>query len=83
MATVKDYLTVRFEGNRQVTRKIKSYNIDMIISVGFRVNSKLGIIFRKWANKILNEYLLKGYVINQNRTMVSHDNYNNLVNVVL
>ena len=58
-STVKDYLTVRFEGMRKVTRKIKSYNLDMIISIGFRVNSKQGILFRKWANKVLKEYLLK------------------------
>ena len=83
VATVKDYLTVRFEGNRKVTRKIKSYNLDMIISVGFRVNSKQGILFRKWANKVLKEYLLKGYVINQNRTNVSNENYRNLVDIVL
>ena len=64
LSTVKEILTVRLEGNRKVTRKIKYYNLDMIISIGYRINSKIGIMFRKWANKILKEYLLKGYVIN-------------------
>ena len=47
----------------------------MIISVGYRVKSKNGIIFRRWANSILKEYLLKGYVINENRTLVTNENY--------
>ena len=55
------------EGNRDVTRKIEYYNLDVIISVGYRVKSKNGIIFRKWANKILKDYILKGYAINQKR----------------
>lgn len=54
----------------------------MIISVGYRIKSKHGIIFRKWANKILKEYLLKGYVINNNRSLITNDNYLNLVNHV-
>ena len=58
------------------------YNLDMIISVGYRVKSKNGIIFRRWANSILKEYLLKGYVINENRTLVTNENYINLINEV-
>ena len=54
---------VQFEGERQVKRKIKLYNLDMIISVGYRVKSQRGIIFRRWANKVLKEYLIKGYSI--------------------
>jgi len=54
---------VRKEGNRNVKRKIEFYNLDAIISVGFRVNTKRGIEFRQWANKVLKEYLLKGYVV--------------------
>ena len=54
LSTVKEILTVRLEGNRKVTRKIKYYNLDMIISIGYRINSKIGIMFRKWANKILH-----------------------------
>ena len=62
--------------------KTKLYNLDMIISVGYRVKSKRGIMFRQWANKILKEYLLKGYVINENRVIVSNDNYIELKNQV-
>ena len=58
---------VQIEGNRKVKRKIRIHNLDMIISVGYRVNSKRGIAFRRWANKILKEYLIKGYAINQKR----------------
>ena len=61
---------------------VSYYNLDMIISIGYRVNSKRGIIFRQWANKILKEYLLKGYVINENRVIVSNDNYIELKNQV-
>ena len=81
-STVKEILTVRIEGNRKVKRKIKYYNLDMIISVGYRVNSKRGIKFRKWANKILKEYLLKGYVINEERTLVTNENFLRLINKV-
>ncbi len=64
-ATVKEYLTVRLEGKRQVKRKIVIYNLDVIISVGYRVKSQRGTQFRIWANKVLKEYLLRGYIINQ------------------
>ncbi len=64
-ATVRNYRTVRKEGNRMVARNVDYYNLDMIISVGFRVNSRQGIRFRQWANKVLKEYLLRGYVIHQ------------------
>ena len=66
-STVAKFATVQKEGNRDVKREIEYYNLDMIISVGFRVKSQNGIIFRKWANKVLKEYLLKGYAINQKR----------------
>ena len=56
---------VRQEGKRKVTRTIVYYNLDMILSVGYRVNSKRGTEFRQWANKVLKEYLLKGYVVNK------------------
>ena len=67
MATVAKFATVQKEGNREVTRDIEYYNLDMILSVGYRVKSDKGIIFRKWANKILKDYMLKGYAINQRR----------------
>lgn len=55
---------VRQEGKRIVKRKIEFYNLDVIISVGFRINTKRGIEFRQWANRVLKEYLIKGYAIN-------------------
>ena len=66
-STVAKFATVQKEGSRDVARNIDYYNLDMIISVGYRVKSKNGIIFRKWANKVLKEYLLKGYAVNQRR----------------
>jgi len=63
-ATVKESLTVQKEGERMVNRKIEYYNLDVVISVGYRVKSKQGTQFRIWANKILKDYLLKGYAIN-------------------
>lgn len=66
-STVANFATVQKEGNREVTRQIEYYNLDMIISVGYRVKSKNGIIFRKWATNILKDYMLKGYAINQKR----------------
>lgn len=63
-ATVKEYLTVQFEGEREVKRKVLLYNLDVIISVGYRVKSKRGTQFRIWANNILKDYLLKGYALN-------------------
>ena len=55
---------VQMEGSRAVTRQVPFFNLDMIISVGYRVNAKRGVQFRKWANKILKDYLLKGYAVN-------------------
>ena len=66
-STVAKFATVQKEGKREVTRDIEYYNLDMIISIGYRVKSKNGITFRKWANKVLKEYLLKGYAVNQRR----------------
>jgi len=63
-ATVKKYLTVQSEGNRRVNRWVKYYNLDVIISVGYRVKSKRGTAFRIWARKILKDYLVKGYAVN-------------------
>lgn len=64
-STVKEYLTVQKEGERKVSREIKYYNLDVIISVGYRVKSKRGIAFRIWANKVLKQYLIKGYAVNE------------------
>lgn len=62
-STVKEYLTIQQEGTRVIKRKVKSYNLDVIISVGYRVKSQRGTQFRIWANKILKEYLLQGYAV--------------------
>lgn len=71
-ATVRDFRTVRQEGKRQVVRTLTYYNLDAIISIGFRVNSKRGIQFRQWANSVLKEYLLKGYSVNRRLTELEH-----------
>lgn len=64
-ATVRKFRTVRNEGNRSVSRTLEFFNLDVIISVGYRVNTIRGIQFRQWANKILKEFLLRGYSVNQ------------------
>ena len=63
-ATRKDFFLVRFEGNREVSRTVSCYNLDAIISVGYRVNSILGVKFRQWATSVLKDYLLHGYAVN-------------------
>ncbi|PIV17437.1 MAG: DNA-binding protein [Flavobacteriales bacterium CG03_land_8_20_14_0_80_35_15] len=77
-STVKEYLTVQEEGFRKIKRKIKIYNLDVIISVGYRVKSKTGTQFRIWATNTLKSYLLKGYVIqdrieNMEKKLFEHD----------
>ncbi|MDR9401758.1 MAG: virulence protein RhuM/Fic/DOC family protein [Psychroflexus sp.] len=64
-ATWRDFRQVQKEGEREVSRKVSVYNLDVIISVGYRVKSQVGIEFRKWATKRLKEYLLKGYSVNK------------------
>ena len=66
-ATVANFATVQMEGDREVERNIQYYNLDVIISVGYRVKSKRGVEFRKWANSILKQYILQGYAVNHNR----------------
>ena len=58
-------MTVQKEGIRKVTRKVNYYNLDVIISVGYRVKSQRGTAFRIWANKVLKDYLVKGYAVNE------------------
>jgi len=65
ISTVANFATVQKEGDRDVMRDIEYCNLDMIISVGYRVKSNRGIQFRIWANKVLKEYLIKGYVVNE------------------
>lgn len=66
-STCAKFEQVQKEGNRQITRKITFYNLDVIIAVGYRVNSKRGTQFRIWANRILKDYLIKGFSINEKR----------------
>jgi hypothetical protein len=78
ISTCKDFLQVQIENKREVRRKTKHYNLDVIISVGYRVKSKRGTLFRIWATKTLKNYLLKGYVITQRienleRKVYEHD----------
>ena len=81
-ATTEDFSVVRREGSRQVRRNVTCYNLDAIISVGYRVNSILGVKFRQWATGILKDYLLRGYSVNarlnqledaMHRTLAKHD----------
>ena len=67
ISTWKNFFQVQKEGKRDVTRNKKIYNLDVIISVGYRVKSKEGTKFRIWANKILKDYMIKGYAVNQKR----------------
>lgn len=66
-STIRKFLIVQNEGNRQVSRELEHYNLDMIISVGYRVNSKNATKFRQWASRILKEYLIKGFVLDDER----------------
>lgn len=66
-STVANFATVQMEGGREVERNIEHYNLDMIISVGYRVKSTRGVQFRKWANSVLKQYILQGYAVNNNR----------------
>ena len=65
--TVKEYLTVQSEGGRQVKREMEHYNLDVIISVGYRVKSRTGTQFRIWATQRLREYIVKGFVLDDER----------------
>ena len=65
--TIRNFRIVRKEGTRQVNREIKHYNLDMILAVGYRVRSNVGIHFRRWASGILTEYMKKGFVLNDER----------------
>ena len=66
-STVAKNATVQFEGSREIERMIEYYNLDVIISVGYRVKSQRGVEFRKWANTILKDYILRGYAVNELR----------------
>jgi len=65
--TIKKYLIVQTEGNRQISRQIDHYNLQMIIAVGFKVNNERAVQFRKWANKIVKDYTIQGWVMDEER----------------
>ena len=69
-STTEDFSVVQREGSRTVKRTLKHYNLDMILSVGYRVKSKRATMFRKWANTILKEYMIQGYAVNEKRMKV-------------
>ena len=81
-ATTEDYSVVRQEGKRQVKRKLKHYNLDAIISVGYRVNSAQATRFRQWATKTLKQHLLKGYTLNQERLAQNATELDNALQLV-
>ncbi|HBP01213.1 MAG: RhuM [Candidatus Moranbacteria bacterium GW2011_GWE1_49_15] len=75
ISTCKEYLQVQKEGKREIKRKIRTYNLDAIISVGYRVNSKTATEFRRWATKTLREHITKGYTINRQRIGKNYDSF--------
>ena len=76
LVTQKEFLYTAPDGKQYIT---KLYNLDMILAVGYRVKSKRAIEFRRWASKVLRQYLIKGHVVNENRVIVSNDNYQDLI----
>ena len=66
-STIREFRIVQNEGGRQVARKIKFYNLDMILAIGYRVRSNVGVQFRNWTSKVLKEYMQKGFVMNDER----------------
>ena len=77
-STVANFATVQFEGDREVERIIEYFNLDVIISVGYRIKSKRGTQFRIWANKILKEYLLDGFVLNEKKLIQQNEKLKDL-----
>mgnify|MGYP000939025138 CR=1 FL=1 len=83
-ATIKNFLTVQKEGNRSVSRETKHYNLQAIIAVGFKVNNERAVQFRKWANQIVKDYTIKGWVMDDERlknsgTMLTKDYFDKLL----
>lgn len=72
-STVRKFRIVQQEGKRKVSREVEHYNLDMIISVGYRVNSKKGTQFRIWANNILKQYLIQGYALNEQKLQAQQE----------
>ncbi|WP_194090675.1 RhuM family protein [Vibrio hibernica] len=81
-STIEDFSIVRLEGKRQVKRKLKHYNLDAIISVGYRVSSKRATLFRIWATKTLKQHLIEGYTLNQQRLVERGIEFNQALNLL-
>jgi len=79
-ATIRNFRIVQKEGNREINRNVKHYNLDMILSVGYRVNSKKATLFRQWATKTLRGYIVDGYAINKERIVANYAQFLNVVN---
>src|SRR4029079_3417124 len=74
-STTEDSSVVQKEGKREVKRKIKQYNLDAIIAVGYRVNSKKATQFRRWATKILKDHMVAGFTVNKNRIQTNYNHF--------
>jgi len=74
-ATCKEFLQVQMEGKREISRQVKHYNLDVIIAVGYRINSVVGTSFRQWATKTLREHITKGYTINPSRIAANYTQF--------
>ncbi len=81
-STVKEYLTVQNEGRRLIRRNVKYYNLDVIISVGYRVKSQRGTQFRIWANSVLKRYLTQGFAIKENATQIQLQNLSSMLEIL-
>jgi len=82
LATVSKMETVQLEGTRTIARQIEYYNLDMILSIGYRVNSRRAISFRQWANKVLKDFLIKGYAVRTNMQLQQYEELKQLVGVL-
>lgn len=71
-STYEESSVVRMEGNRRVRRRIRIYDLDAVIAVGYRVKSRRGLVFRRWANSVLKQYLMEGYALNEKRLAALH-----------
>lgn len=81
-STVAKFATVQKEGNREVLREIEYYNLDVIISVGYRVKSQRGIQFRIWANSVLKKYLTQGFAVKENATQIQLKNLSSMLEIL-
>ena len=82
VSTCKEFLQVQLEGGRKIRRKIKYYNLDAVISVGYRINSKTATEFRQWATRTLREHIIKGYTINRKQIAQNYEAFMQTVNSI-